>query len=52
MNKYSTVSSIIERMEGSIEGDKKLRKDINKISDMIKMSQEQTLPLYDPFTPL
>lgn len=42
MNKYSSVSSIIERMEEYIKSNKELRKDLDKIRDLINMSQEQT----------
>ncbi|MFH2219223.1 MAG: transposase [Pseudomonadota bacterium] len=42
MNKYSSVSSIIERMKKRIQRDRKLRKKINELSISLRKSQEQT----------
>ena len=41
MNKYSSVSSIVERMKVRIEADKKIKKRIVDLCNIIK-SQEQT----------
>ena len=42
LKKYSSVSSIIERMKASIADDKKLRKRIENLRSRITKSQEQT----------
>jgi len=42
MNKYSSVSSIIERMKKRIQGDRKLRKEIRDLSVALNKRQEQT----------
>ena len=42
MEKYSSVSSVIERMKRELEKDKKLRERIREISDMALKSQEKT----------
>jgi putative transposase len=42
MEKYSTVSSVIERLKKKLETDRKLRVRINAITDLVLKSQEQT----------
>lgn len=42
IEKYSTVSSIIERVKKQLHSDRVFRKHINELSQKIKMSQEQT----------
>ena len=42
MDKYSSVSSIIERMKKRMQTDRKLKKKIGKLSSMFVKSQEQT----------
>jgi hypothetical protein len=42
MEKYSSVSSVIERMKKELERDRHLKERINEISDMVLKSQEQT----------
>ena len=44
MNTYSSVSSIVERMKARIEADKKIKKRIVELCNIIK-SQEQACPL-------
>ena len=45
MNKYSSVSSIIERMKALVKKERKLRKRVEKLISEL-MSQEQTWPLF------
>jgi hypothetical protein len=45
MTKYSSVSSVIERMKASVAKERKLRKRVDKLVSQL-MSQEQTLPLF------
>lgn len=42
IGRYSTVSSIVERMKVRIENDERLRKRVDYMISTIKMSQEQT----------
>ena len=42
MEKYSSVSSVIERMKQKLKGDKKLKNRIMEITDLALKSQEQT----------
>ena len=49
--KYSSVSSVVERIKAIIAEDRRLRKRVAELKEEINMSQEQTWPLYDaPFT--
>ena len=40
--KYSSVSSVVERMKGMIAKDGRFRKRVVKLKEKINMSQEQT----------
>ena len=40
--KYSSVSSVVERIKGKIAKDRKLRKRVVELKEEINMSQEQT----------
>jgi chromosomal replication initiation ATPase DnaA len=42
INRYRTVSTIVERMKVRIERDEKLRKKVDHLMSTIQMSQEQT----------
>lgn len=46
MKKYSSVSSVIERMKSQISKDRNLRKHVEKLEAMLSKSQKQT-----PFLP-
>ena len=45
VKKYSSVSSVIERMKAAIENDRRLRSRIQNIVSELNKSQEQTWPL-------
>ena len=40
--KYSSVSSVVERIKAVMSKDRKLRKRLEKLKEAINMSQEQT----------
>jgi hypothetical protein len=42
MEKYSSASSVIERMKARLKKDNKLKNTIEKISNLVLKSQEQT----------
>jgi chromosomal replication initiation ATPase DnaA len=42
MSKYSSVSSVIERMKELVAKDRKLRKRVEKLISLLGKSQEQT----------
>ncbi len=42
VNKYSSVSSMIERTKDQMSRDRKLRKRVKQLKDELQMSQEQT----------
>ena len=42
MSKYSSVSSVIERMKELVAKDRKLRKRVEKLISFLSKSQEQT----------
>ncbi len=41
MAKYSSVSSVIQRMKSEISRNRKLRKRVEQLEEELKMSQEQ-----------
>ncbi len=45
MSKCSSVRSVIERIEGEMPEDRKLRARIEKLISQLSKSQEQTCPL-------
>ena len=50
VKKYSSVSSVIERMKAAIENDRRLRSRIENLVSELNKNQEQTWPLILIFT--
>jgi len=46
IEKYSTVSSIVERVKYEMKVDNGLKKRVQNLAEKITMSQRQTLPLH------